>query len=379
MKTKGDQIFLYGKVNSIFQSVKYQLEKALIKYRDQVDLITISDPARFIEAGIEKIPTAEYRNVRISFEEDEGIQMFIKKVMKEVMSKSKDKGVKQVIVPVDFSNFSRQAFYQGVKMAAKLDASVLVVYIFTPVVVPAEGMLYMDPELQKDTQDRFNNFFQDLMSGLTDHDRDTIEVGSEFRVGMVTQQLQETIRENDGSMVVMSTSGEGNRTKELLGSVSLWMVKNAECPILLVPPSRDHVNFEKIVFACDHFGLYDDALSAIKYYSGSPGAQIDIIHVFQKGSEYMDKGVEVLHENKEKHVKEVILFDPSFLESIQTYVKNNHCDLLVMERKDRGFWGELFHVSKTRKMAVYSGVPLLVLHNKEIRAFAGSKSQKENV
>ncbi|NND34980.1 MAG: universal stress protein, partial [Saprospiraceae bacterium] len=155
------------------------------------------------------------------------------------------------------------------------------------------------------------------------------------------------------------------------------MVKNAECPILLVPPSHDHLHFQKIVFACDHFGVYDDALAAIKYYSGSPDSQIDIIHVFQKGSEYMDKGVEVLNEDKEKHIKEVILFDPSFLDSIQAYVRNNDCDLIVMERKDRGFWKELFHVSRTRKMAVYSGVPLLVLHDDEIKSFASPASEKE--
>ncbi len=171
-----------------------------------------------------------------------------------------------------------------------------------------------------------------------------------------------------GSMV--HPSGEGNRTKEILGSVSLWMVKNAECPVMLIPPSRDHLHFEKIVFTCDHYGLYDDALAAIKYYSGSPKAQIDIVHVFQKGSEYTDKGIEVLHENKEEHVKEVILFDPEFLESVQAYAKTNEIDLIVMERKDRGFWKELFHISRTRRMAVYSEVPLLVLHDREIKSFA---------
>jgi len=93
----------------------------------------------------------------------------------------------------------------------------------------------------------------------------------------------------------------------------------------------------------------------------------------------MDRGVEVLNENKEKHIKEVILFDPNFLESIQTYVRDNGCDLIVMERKDRGFWKELFHVSMTRKMAVYSGVPLLVLHDREIKSFANITSQKETV
>jgi hypothetical protein len=42
---------------------------------------------------------------------------------------------------------------------------------------------------------------------------------------------------------------------------------------------------------------------------------------------------------------------------------------LVMERKERGFWKDLFHTSMTRKMAVYSEVPMLVLHESQIGLF----------
>ena len=293
------------------------------------------------------------------------------------MKKSMGNIIKTVIVPVDFSDFSKQAFYQGVKMAAKLKADVKIVTVFAPVVEPAEGMLYMDPDLQRGAQDRFSDFVDELQAGMTKTDQTRVKINSEFRIGMVTQQIQSLIRETPGSMVVMSTTGAGNRTKEFLGSVSLWMVKNAECPVLLIPPAKDHLQFEKIVFACDHFGLYDDALAAIRFYSGSPEAQIDIIHVFEKGSEYMDKGIEVLHESKDEHVKEVILFDPEFLDSVQAYVRSNEIDLIVMERKDRGFWKELFHISRTRKMAVYSEVPLLVLHDREIKSFANADEKIE--
>jgi nucleotide-binding universal stress UspA family protein len=310
------------------------------------------------------------------FSEEKGVDLFIREIMKEVMKKSMGNIVKTVIVPVDFSDFSKQAFYQGVQLAGKLKADVLVVNVFAPVVVPAEGMLYMDPQLQSGAEDRFELFVDELKGGMTKTDQAKVQISAEFRIGMVTQQIQELIRETPGSMVAMSTSGAGNLTKEILGSVSLWMVKNADCPVMLVPPTHDNLQFEKILFACDHFGLNDDAVAAIKYYSGSPEAQIDIIHVFQKGSEYMDKGIEVLHESKEEQVKEVILFDPEFLDSVQSYVRSNKIDLIVMERKDRGFWRELFHISRTRKMALYSEVPLLVLHDREIKSFADT-DQKE--
>jgi len=284
--------------------------------------------------------------------------------------------VKKIIVPVDFSESSKKAFYQGVKLASRFGADIIVVTVFVPVVVPAEGLLYMDPDIQDGVQDRFNGFVDELKKGMTEKERSVVGIEAQFRIGTEGQQIQYLIRETPGSMVVMSTSGAGNLTKEILGSVSLWMVKNAECPVMLIPPSSENLDFEKIVFACDHYGVYDDALAAIKYYSGSPKAEIDILHVFEKGSEYMDKGIEVLREDKEDHVKEVILFDPQFLESVQAYVKVNGIGLVVMERKDRGFWKELFHVSKTRKMAVYSKVPMLVLHDKEIKSFANADQKR---
>jgi len=124
-----------------------------------------------------------------------------------------------------------------------------------------------------------------------------------------------------------------------------------------------------MLFASDHFGLYEDAIAAIRYYTASPEADIDVVHVFEEGSDYVKDRKELPHESSDSHIREVILFDDDFPGSIQKYLRAHEIDLLVMERKERGFWKELFHTSMTRKMAVYSEVPMLVLHENQIGLF----------
>lgn len=360
---------IYGKKNSITANLKFRLEKEIIRSGMHLNLIEITDPAEFVKEGITQVPCVRSGELDWVYKEGEDIDLFVKKVIRQKMPKTKNDPVKQVIVPVDFSDYSRNSFYQGFKIARKLNASLIITHVYAPVVVPAEGVLYVDPDLQKDVSARFHQFVDELEKSLTDDDRASVEIERDFRTGMVTNELQELVRELPGSMLVLSTSGTGQKIKEILGSVSLWVVKHADCPILLLPPKTHDLDFERILFASDHFGVFNDAIAAIRYYVSNPEANIDVVHVFEEGSEYMQKDAQLPRASDDQHIREVILFDDDFPGTIQKYLKTNDIDLLVMERKERGFWKELFHTSMTRKMAVYSEVPMLVLHEEQIAGF----------
>ncbi|MCB0664983.1 MAG: universal stress protein [Saprospiraceae bacterium] len=368
--TDNKVVVIYGKKNSITANLKFRMEKEIIRRGIDLDLVEITDPEEFIREGITKVPFIKAEGRNWVYNEQDDINLFVKKVIRETMSNTEKDFVKQVIVPVDFSDYSKNSFYQGFKMARNLGAALTIVHVYAPVVVPAEGVLYVDPDLQKDVLVRFNQFVDELEKSLTADDRSSVRIEREFRTGMVTNELQDLIREKPGSMLVLSTSGTGQKIKEILGSVSLWVVKHAECPILLLPPKTHDLRFDRILFASDHFGVYDDAIDAIRYYTSNANAYIDVVHVFEEGSEYMKKNSQLPHESTDKHIHEVILFDDDFPGSIQRYLGTQKTDLLVMERKERGFWKELFHTSMTRKMAVYSEIPMLVLHEKQIRLFS---------
>ncbi len=365
--TTNKTIVIYGKKNSITANLKYQLEKEIIRLELEIPLLEIDDPAVFIREGITQLPCVRVNSRIFVFTESQDLNQFIKSIINEAMTKSTSY-ITRVLVPVDFSDYSRNSFYQGYKIARKLNASLTVVHIYAPVVVPAEGVLYVDPELQKDVRVRFDYFGDELEKSLTDSDHEAIPIERIFRTGMVTSELQNLVKETPGPMIVLSTSGTGGKIKEILGSVSLWVVKHASCPILLIPPESRDLNFDRILFACDHFGLHEDAIAAIRYFAASPDAVIDVVHVFEEGKEFVQKE-KVIQDNKDKRIRELILFDDDFPGTIQSYLNEHDIDLLVMERKDRGFWKGLFHTSMTRKMAVYSTVPMLVLHEEQIKLF----------
>jgi nucleotide-binding universal stress UspA family protein len=47
--------------------------------------------------------------------------------------------------------------------------------------------------------------------------------------------------------------------------------------------------------------------------------------------------------------------------SINQYVADKNVDLLVMAKHNRSFFDRLFHSSLSKKMAIHSHIPLLVL------------------
>jgi len=51
----------------------------------------------------------------------------------------------------------------------------------------------------------------------------------------------------------------------------------------------------------------------------------------------------------------------SVSKTMNTFIKENHADMLVMSSPHRNFFERLFHDSYIQKMAMYATVPLLVL------------------
>ncbi len=361
-------IKLFGRQNSDAENIRRLVEREIIRSGLDADLMTVSDPQEFLKYGIEELPCL-WSNGQV-YHLDTGTEpgIEIKKIMSKIMNTSSHKRVKQIMVPVDYSMVARNAFFQAIKLAKRLGVPVVVLHVHAPAVVPAEGVVYIDQEMSRVARDSFNKYVDDLSNSLTRSDKEDVEVKGEFRVGGVTDQINHYIGENPDTFVILSSTGSGQKIKEILGSVSLWIVKHLKCPILLIPGNVKDVHFDHILYSTAHFGLFDRAVNLIRYLTQNQDAEIDIVHLVDKGTNKdLAEEQRIMLEDPGHHLKEIILFNDDFSRTIQSYIGKNNIDLLVMLRKERGFWRDLFHQSMTRKMAIYSEIPLLVLQEKDLQ------------
>ena len=64
---------------------------------------------------------------------------------------------------------------------------------------------------------------------------------------------------------------------------------------------------------------------------------------------------------KEDTLSSAHLSGETFDETLQSFIKDNHVDILVMITYQNSFWSRLFNPSKTKRMSYHTTIPLLAV------------------
>lgn len=137
--------------------------------------------------------------------------------------------IKNILVPVDFSDPGVKALTYAAQMANLFDATVLMAYVIEPVPMPAD--LGMAAVYEPDVEDRalerlaligethFADCHQETPIILRGH------AGTELAKCASTQAID---------LIVLGTHGYSGLKHLLLGSTAEYVVRSAPCPVLTV-------------------------------------------------------------------------------------------------------------------------------------------------
>ncbi len=140
---------------------------------------------------------------------------------------------KTVIFPTDFSDASIAALPWAKNMAQAMDASILCLYVVEEpqiyssldmgtVAIPTTG------ELEESAKTRMQKFVADNLA-----DGPAGSAGA-VAIGHAATEIVKAAKDNDATMVVMTTHGYSGVKHVLLGSTTEDVLRNASCPVLSV-------------------------------------------------------------------------------------------------------------------------------------------------
>jgi len=157
-----------------------------------------------------------------------------------------DLDYRQILVPIDFTDTARMAFYVALKYAREHDATTHVLHVTEPLgtfdgdssVEATEAEL---ARLEGGVKRRINDLFDE--GGLKEVDRRKVHV--DFRAGDVSTEILRAITEHQIDLVVMGHNPEKRKgLKKLMGGASPAerVMDKAPCHVLVVkPPDYEYV------------------------------------------------------------------------------------------------------------------------------------------
>jgi len=143
------------------------------------------------------------------------------------------KPIQTILLATDLTAASREATDRAIDLAGRLDARLLIVNVLEKRRLSGGG-----------SHDRVDQARLERESHLVKVVREARDAGAtaEFLVweGEPGDSIAAADEAEHADLVVVGTRGRSGAERMLLGSVSDHVVRNAECPVLVVRPSRRH-------------------------------------------------------------------------------------------------------------------------------------------
>lgn len=281
----------------------------------------------------------------------------------------------RVLIPVDFSDYSRKACLIGFDFAKNLGCSVILLHSYVAMTYGAAMMPFADEDsdnrhAESKAHKRMDDFErivkEDMAKGLLP----SVKFKCIVEEGVPEVSILDCVKRENVVLVVMGTRGKSKKEAELIGSVTAEVLDAGRCPVFTVPEGMEFTKSSKIknvVFFSNFnqqdlisFDEFARLFSDFKF-------NVSIIPIDGvKGDENVKQYLSNLVKYCEEHYPDFdfsakVISDTHFVDDFDTYVKNENIDLILIPNKKRNIFARLFSPSIAHRMVFHTDTPMLVV------------------
>ena len=273
---------------------------------------------------------------------------------------------KKILVPVDFSECSKNALRNAINIARRSERDLVLVNAFVVPVTHVEfGGATMIQEIAHDIEHNIKNEFRLLIDQMPELNK--VDYEYSMAHGSPSDVIYSSLLEHNIEMIVMGTHGVSGINEILLGSNTYSVIKNVDIPVFVIPETTGVYNFNKIALTSDYGNIDNlNIFNPLIRLVNELHAELDIIHFTTKevlSDEEINMGRNIENHFKNiRHSYHAAGVTEDFEKAIQEYTIQNNIDLLVMVPRKHNIFDRLFgETSWTRRMVFHTKTPLLIL------------------
>lgn len=257
--------------------------------------------------------------------------------------------MKNILVPVDFSETSNTALKYTAELARCLNATIKVLHIHTP-------------QAKKESQEKLRALIDSLGERYS-----SVKFELIAKSGDIADVILSTAK-NDIDLIAMGTQGVSSFEKILLGTNTAEIIERANCPVLAIPRNTKPYAPKDILFATDYAPGDWQSAKILTDMARTLNATITYLHVTRADDEDdLDEERAQIEEftNEIKKstgfemIKSRIISDNNVFMGLDSALQDSTVELLCLSTRKRSLLEKLYNPSVTRRMAIYTQIPLL--------------------
>lgn len=274
--------------------------------------------------------------------------------------------MKNILVPVDFSEASHNASLYALSLAHHFDAKLHFVNAVTPPVTLEDSVLASVMITQGEIiRDNTNQMYQEIEALSRIH---PVKMDSFVDQGFPSDLIRKIADETDSELIVMGMKGKG-KSNSIFGSTTTAVVRRLDYPVFVIPEKASFEPISNITLASDYDSETESkSYSLLLEIAEKFNSKIKIINVTGKRAEL--KHAEIIGKMKTDHAFSEYptefhtIQGENVEEGIDKFLQKYPHDILVMMARSHSFIERLFGKIHTKEMSYRTKKPLLILREK---------------
>jgi nucleotide-binding universal stress UspA family protein len=265
----------------------------------------------------------------------------------------------KIIVPIDFSENSIKALEFAIFMADKKHGQITLVHVVEVVYdFASQAAIALDS--------MFTDGEKMLKKLVEKYEVSGVKMDYKITDGVASISVARIADEIDASLIVMGTQGASGIKKVLIGTTAVNLIREANCPVLVVPAQAKVSEIKKVTLALEFANHEEKFMDWIIIMCEKWGLVLEILHV-QTNQGFKEELVILGMENylKKKYpnlsVRIHTFYAESASEGLDLYLQEHDNMILVMCHEHRNLWDHIIQKSKSIQMAYHTHIPLLIL------------------
>jgi nucleotide-binding universal stress UspA family protein len=276
--------------------------------------------------------------------------------------------MKHILLPTDFSKNAWNAISYAAQLFKNETCTFYLLHTYTPIIYHTEFVMLNpnDIEISNIVRETAEKDMKETRKRLVEtypNEKHTVETIVSFNT--LINEIKDQIKNLNIDYIVMGTKGATGASEILFGTNTVHVLNHIKCPLIAVSEKYKAESPKKILFPSDYYINFEQKhIQPVSDVVKPNNSKLSILHV--------SHGYELSYKNlKNKNKLETLLNDVDFkfhdvsddsLENaINTFIKKENIDLLVLINNKKSFFENLFFRPFVNKMGLHLEIPLMVI------------------
>ncbi len=302
-------------------------------------------------------------------------------MQEELEPAEEEKVPPRILLPVDFSDYSKKAAVFALDWANELNAELTVFHTyFNPIVstMPFSDTFAFEAnteEMVMELEAKAREGMEDMKAYLNKKNEalnKPVNLKMELVKGIAEDEIIKYSKLYKPLVIIMGTRGADRKAMDLIGSVTAEVMENATVPVMAIPEDFEYNGlgaFTNLLYATDFQEADFKSLERLEQLIKPLNMSITCAHVSShEHSEWDEVRMAGLKDHiSQKYDDKAITCDliehEDLFVAIEGYVRDKNVNMLSFTRRKRNFISRIINPNMAKKMLFHSTTPLLVFND----------------